>query len=220
MIEMSPARWRATSDYVDEVFGAEDEALARLSQEARAAGLPDIAVSAGAGRLLALLTRLTPARLAVEVGTLGAYSSIWIARALAPGGRLYTIELDAAHADFAQAQLERAGVADRVELCRGAALEVLPALLERLAPASVDLAFIDAVKSEYEATFALLRDRVSPGGLLIADNVLGTGQWWIDQADHPDRAAVDRFNRRLAADPGFEVAAVPLREGLLIARRR
>jgi caffeoyl-CoA O-methyltransferase len=103
---------------------------------------------------------------------------------------------------------------------RGAALEVLPALAEELGPGSLDVAFIDADKREYPAYFELLRPLIKPGGLFLADNVLGSGSWWIDQDGSPYRAGADALNRRVAADPGFEAVAVPAREGVLIARRR
>jgi len=117
--------------------------------EATAAGLPDIAVSADVGRLLMMLTSMTQARLALEVGTLGGYSGIWIARGLAEGGRLITIEREPNHAAFAQRQFERAAVDDRVEIRMGGALEVLPRLADELGPGSVDVVFIDAEKTEY-----------------------------------------------------------------------
>ena len=118
-MEMTPDRWEHTSSYLHEVFGNEDAQLSTLTPRAVAAGLPDIAVSADVGRLLMILTSMTGggsgARLAVEVGTLAGYSGIWIARGLAPNGKLYTVEPEKLHADFAQEQFKIAGVADRVE---------------------------------------------------------------------------------------------------------
>jgi len=219
-MEMTPERWRATSTYLRETFGREDRQLAGLMGEAVEAGLPDIAVSADVGRLLHLLTGMTQGRLAVEVGTLAGYSAIWLARGLRPEGRLITIELDPGHAAFAERQLDLAGVGDRTEVRRGAGLDVLASLRNELAPGSVDVLFLDAVKTEYPAYFRLGRELIAPGGLLIADNVLGAGDWWIDDREHPARQAVDELNRTLAADPDFDAAAVPLREGLLLARRR
>jgi predicted O-methyltransferase YrrM len=219
-MEMTPARWRYTNEYLGEVFGAEDAGLARLRAEAQAAGLPAIAVSAEVGRLLQLLVGLTPARRALELGTLGGYSAAWIARGLAPEGKLTTVELDPRHADFAEGQLARLGLAPQVELRRGAALEVLQQLAKEWGPGTVDFAFVDAVKREYPAYFEALHPLLAPGALLVVDNVLGTGSWWIDAAESPDRAAVDALNRAVAGHPEYGAVALPLREGLLLARRR
>lgn len=218
-MKMNDARWQATGRYIREVFGASDAHLAGLSARAKDAGLPDIAVSPDVGQLLSLLMKATPARCAIELGTLAGYSAIWLARALSDGGRLYTVELDPLHADVAERELTAAGVADRVDVVRGAALDVLDGLGDRLGPASVDFAFIDAVKTEYPGYLEKLRPLIKVGGMLVADNVLGAGEWWIDDDKHPSRQAVDTFNRALASDPDFDAALVPLREGLLIARR-
>lgn len=218
-VPMTPERWAWTTGYVQEVFGRQDEHLAGLMAEAVAAGMPDIAVSADVGRLLMVMTSMTRGRRALEVGTLAGYSAIWIARALAPGGRLITIEVEPAHARFARDQLARAGVADRVEVREGPALDLLPRLAEELGPACLDVVFIDAEKSEYPEYWRLVRPLVAPGGLVMADNVLGSSSWWIDHEDHPARRAADRFNRAIASDPDFEATVVPLRAGVLVARR-
>lgn len=211
---MTPQRWTYIGNYAEEVFGRPDEHLAGLMARAAEAGLPRIAVSADVGRLLQILVALTEGHLAVELGTLGGYSGIWIARGLADDGRLVTIEFDDRHADFAEGEFEEAGVADKVELVRGAALDVLPGLATRFGPASVDFAFVDAVKSEYVDYFRMLKPMLKPGSLLVADNVYGTGAGWIDEG-----LGTDEFNRMVASDPDFDAVATPMREGLLIARK-
>lgn len=211
---MTPERWTFLGDYAREVFGEEDPQLATLMDRAVDAGLPRIAVSPDVGRLLKILTSLTRGRLALEIGTLGGYSAIWIARGLARDGRLITIEMDDAHADFARAEFERAGLADNVEVVRGAALEVLPEIGDRLGPSSVDFVFIDAAKSEYMSYFEGVRPMIAPGGVLVADNVYATGRGWIDEG-----FGTDEFIRVIAADSDFEATATPMREGVLIARR-
>ncbi len=216
---MTPERWHYTSEYSREVFGRQDEHLAGLMTEAVAAGLPDISVGPDVGRLLMILTAMTPGRLALEVGTLGGYSAIWIARGLAEGGRLITIEREPATAAFARRQFERAGVADRVELREGAALEVLGGLAGEFDPGSVDVVFIDAEKTEYPDYWRAVRPLIAVGGVVAADNVYGTGASWIDQLQEPSRRAADRFNRLVAGDGDFEAVAVPLRQGVLIGRR-
>lgn len=211
---MTPERWSYIGDYANDVFGEYDEQLAGLKSRAAAAGLPSIAVSADVGRLLKILVSMTEGRLALELGTLGGYSGIWIARGLKPGGRLITIEFNDEHADFAESEFMTAGVLERVEIVRGAALDVLPGLFERLGEESVDFVFIDARKSEYVAYFRLIKPMIRPGGLLVADNVYATGAGWIDEGH-----GTDDFNRLVAGDSDFEAVATPMREGVLIARR-
>lgn len=211
---MTPERWAFLSKYGEEVAGAQDNHLAGLSDAAMQAGMPDIAVTPDVGHLLKILVGLTPARTAIELGTLAGYSAIWIARALAAGGKLYTIEFEDSHADFAEAQFVMAGVDDRIRLLRGAALDVLPGLHDELGDGSVDFAFIDAVKTEYLDYFFALKPMMAIGGLIVADNVYSSGGRWIDNG-----AGTDAFNRLVAADPDFESALIPMRQGLLIARR-
>jgi caffeoyl-CoA O-methyltransferase len=127
---------------------------------------------------------------------------------------LITIEIEERHAEFARRQFEAAGVSERVEIRLGAGIEVLEALVSELEPGSVDVLFIDAVKHEYPDYFAIARPLIAPGGLVLADNVYGTGAGWIDEGH-----GTDAFNRLIAADPDFVSVAVPLRQGVLIARR-
>ncbi|MCZ6836494.1 MAG: O-methyltransferase [Planctomycetota bacterium] len=224
-MDMTQARWTFLNDYSNDLFGAQDEHLAGLMDEAIEAGLPDIAVSADVGRLLKILTMMTPApgstqgRLALELGTLGGYSGIWIARGLGEGGKLITVEYEDLHADFAQQQFEKAGVANQVEIVRGAALDVLPGLRERLGDASLAIAFLDAVKLEYPMYWEHVKPMIAPGGLVIADNIYGAG-WNVEDEANEQRIAMDEFCRLVANDSEFETTGVPLRSGLLIGRRK
>ncbi len=218
-MEMTDERWRYTSRYLRETFGAQDEHLEGLMYEAVASGLPDIAVSPDVGRFLRLLTSMTEGRLAVEVGTLGGYSAIWVARGLRRDGRLITIEADPKHASFARTQFARAGLADQIELVEGDGVAQLKRLAGELEPGSVDVLFLDADKAEYPDYFRVARDLIAPGGLLIADNALGSGSWWIDDEANPQRQGAHQLNLEAARDPEFEAVAVPLREGVLVARR-
>ncbi len=220
VMDMTDARWRATNRYARDVFGAEDEVLVDLTEQAAAAGLPSWAVTADVGRLLMILVSLTPGRLALEIGTLGGYSAIWIARGLDPDGRLITIEYEPKHADFAEQRFADAGLAGRIDLRRGAALEVLPEIAAEVGPGAFDFVFVDADKTEYPAYFRALRDLVAPGGLLVVDNVFGTGMSWIDDLSDPGTRRTDEMNRAIAADPAFVATAVAARSGVLIARRR
>ena len=206
--------WSFIASYSREVFGEQDEHLTGLMDEAVAAGLPNIAIGPDAGRLLKLITSMTRGQLAVEVGTLAGYSGIWIARGLQPTGRLITIEYEPKHAEFASAQFERAGVSDQVEIEVGAGIEVLERLSSTMAPQSVDVLFLDAIKREYSDYFRIARPLVAVGGVVLADNVYGGGRGWIS-----DGYGTDDFNRLVASDPDFETIAVPIGGGMLIARR-
>lgn len=211
---MTPETWSYIGHYAEDVFGQYDDHLAGLMSRAVEAGLPPIAVSADVGRLLKILVSLTDGKLALELGTLAGYSGIWIARGLANDGRLITVEYEGHHAEFARREFETAGVADKVEIVKGAALDVLPEIASRVGPGGVDFAFVDAIKSEYVEYFRILKPLIKPGGLLVADNVYGTGEGWIDKG-----FGTDEFNRLVAADPDFEAVATPMREGVLIARK-
>lgn len=218
-MEITPQRWQYLNDYSRAVFGKQDDHLAGLMAEAVREGLPDIAVSADVGRLLMILTALTPGRLAIEVGTLAGYSGIWIARGLSSAGRLITIDKEPAHAAFARRQFQRAGVADRVEVRCGDGIAELTRLAGELPPRSVDVVFLDAEKVEYPEYWRIAKLLIAVGGLILADNVCGGGSWWMDCQGVPARDAADAFNRLVAGDEDFEAVAVPLREGVMIGRR-
>src|SRR5690348_8831742 len=147
-MDMSPERWHATCDYMVSVFGPEAEPVRTLMPRAVTAGLPDIAVSGDVGRLLIVLTSMTGGgrggRRALEGGTLGGCWEGWAARGLAPGGRLITIESEARHADFAGQEFRAAGVGASVEIRRGAALQLLPAVAAAAGPDGLDFVFLDA----------------------------------------------------------------------------
>lgn len=219
--EMTPHRWRHTCDYLDKVFGRQDEHLAGLMPRAIEAGIPDIAVSASVGRMLLALARLVDARLIVEVGTLAGYSGIWLARGLSENGKLLTVEPNELHAGFAEKMFEEAGLAERVEVVRGYGTPVLEKMAGHRA-GKVDLVFLDAIKSEYPDYLPHAKRLLRPGGLLVADNMLGGGDWWIDaqQGENASRDAADTVNRLVAADEDFEAFCVPLREGLMVARKK
>jgi predicted O-methyltransferase YrrM len=170
---MSEAQWNAVEDYICAHLVVEDPALVAAQAASAAAGLPDIAVSATQGKLLKLLAETLGARKILEIGTLGGYSSIWLARGLAPGGRLITLELDPKHAEVARANVGRAGLGDRVEIRVGAALDNLPQLP---AEAPFDLIFIDADKQNNAAYFQWAVRLSRPGSLIVVDNVVRDGK--------------------------------------------
>jgi len=226
--DMTSKRWTATCAYLNDVFGAAaaDTQIGSLMQRAVAAGLPDIAVDAAVGRSLQFLCSMTDggrgADIAIEVGTLAGHSALWIARGLAPAGKLVTIEKDPKHTAFAQREFARAEFTDRIDLRQGAALDVLPELGRELGDNSVDFVFLDAIKVEYKAYLGFLSPMLKAGALLVADNALGGGSWWIDDAagTNDSRDAMDAFNRAIARDERFDSVCVPIRQGLLIARQR
>lgn len=168
---MTQALWEEVDAYIGERLVQGDEALADALRASAAAGLPAIAVSAAHGKLLHLLARAVGARRILEIGTLGGYSAIWLARALPPDGRLVTLEIDSHHAATAHANLERAGVAGQVDIRVGAAIELLP----KMRAGSFDLVFIDADKENNPAYFDHAVRLARPGALIVVDNVVRRG---------------------------------------------
>jgi predicted O-methyltransferase YrrM len=188
----------AVDEFVGGTVVEEDEALRAAVTAAEEAGLPSIQVSPPQGKLLQLLARLLGARRILEFGTLGGYSTILMARALPPDGRLISLEAREEYAEVARKSLERAGVADRVEVRVGPALEALPRLEEEGA-GPFDLVFIDADKVNTPNYFSWSLEHTRPGGLIVADNVVRGGTL----ATGEDEAAVAqrRLHEDLAGDP-------------------
>ena len=195
---MTPDTWAAFDRLTTDLFGLSDSVLEAALADSAEAGLPPINVSAAHGKLLLMLARMQRARTILEIGTLGAYSTIWLARGLAPGGHLVTLEANATHAAVARRNLARAGLSSMVDVRLGAALDILPELVvEGHAP--FDLIFIDADKASYPdyLTWAL---RLSHrGSVIVADNVVRRAM--SDDAADPAVAGIRRFNEQLAAEP-------------------
>jgi predicted O-methyltransferase YrrM len=192
--KVTDARWEEIDRWL-ESRQAPDPALAdALAANARA-GLPAIDVAPNQGRMLGLLARMTGARAILEVGTLGGYSTIWLARALAPGGRLVTLEVDPCHAAVATANLERAGMADRVTVIVGSAAETLPTL-----EGPFDFVFLDADKQGTTEYFAHAIRLTRPGGAIVVDNVVRAGDVLAPASDDPKALGMRRFHEALAAE--------------------
>ena len=171
---MTQEQWTSVDDYIIDLFLPDDAALAATLAASDAAGLPQIAVSPAQGKLLMLLARSMGARNILEIGTLGGYSTIWLARALPPDGRLITLEYSPMHAEVARGNIARAGLADRVEVRVGRAADSLPQLAaEGRGP--FDLIFIDADKPGYVEYLHWSLRLSRPGTLIIADNVVRGG---------------------------------------------
>lgn len=175
--------WDAVDRYFDEVLGLEDEVLRDTLRESEAAGLPPISVSPAQGKLLELFAQLQGARHILEIGTLGAYSTIWMARALPADGRLITLEFSQKHAEVATRNIARAGLDKVVEVRVGPALDLLPLLADENPP-PFDLVFIDAdkVNNPHYLEWALSLTRA--GSLIIVDNVVRDGK--VVDPDNPD----------------------------------
>ncbi len=195
--------------YVEELFVAPDPALTEGRADAAAAGLPEIAVSPNEGKLLHLLARLVRPERILEIGTLGGYSTVWLARALCPGGRLVTLELDAHHAEVARRNLARAGVSGAVEVREGQAAASLRAMIAAGEP-PFDVVFVDADKESYPEYLDLAVQLARPGTLLLADNVLRNGR--VLDPHHADAhvQGIRTFNARLAAHPRLDSIILPI----------
>jgi predicted O-methyltransferase YrrM len=203
------------SDYIVTLFAPEDELLGALREEADRTGLPTTAISPDAGRFLQVLLRSIGARRVLEVGTLGGYSAIWMARALAADGRLVTIEREDRHAAFAQRYLERAGLSAVVSIRRGRALDVLPSLDGE----EFDFVFLDADRAPLVTYFDWAVRLTRAGGLVVVHNVLLGGRVADREgaSDDDDLRAVRAFNVRLATDPRVTSILVPAYDGFAMA---
>jgi predicted O-methyltransferase YrrM len=204
---MAQEQWTAVDRYITDLLVPPDPALGAALQASAAAGLPPINVSPNQGKLLWLLARVQGARTILEVGTLGGYSTIWLARALPADGRLITLEADPNHAEVARANIARAGLADVVELRLGQALDSLPRLADE-GRRPFDLIFIDADKPSYPDYLAWALKLSRRGSLIIADNVVRKGAVVDAASDDPAVQGVRRFNELLAAEPRLSATAI------------
>ena len=192
--------WTAVDDYIDSQLVPSDLALDFARQTSEAAGLPQIAVTPSQGKLLHLLARSVGAVNILEIGTLGAYSTIWLARALPDGGRLVTLEADPTHAEVARSNIANAELADRVELREGAALETLPELAAE-GLAAFDFIFIDADKENNANYFEWALKLSRPGSMIFIDNVIREGAVADEASDDPMVLGVRRLNEALTKEP-------------------
>jgi predicted O-methyltransferase YrrM len=204
---MTQPIWTAVDRYLDDLLVGPDAALEAALQASTEAGLPAINVAPTQGKLLHLLARIRGARAILEIGTLGGYSTIWMARALPPDGRLVTLEIDPQHAEVARANIARAGLAQRVEVRLGRALDVLPMLAAEGA-GPFDLIFIDADKANIPAYFKWALQLSRPGSLIVVDNVVREGA--VIESDSPDPSVqgVRRLNELMAAEPRVSATTI------------
>lgn len=191
--------WDKVDRYFEDLLVPNDDALDAALKENKAAGLPPIDVTQLQGKFLEFLVRISGARRVLEIGALGGYSTIWLARALPEGGRVVTLELEPHHAEVARRNLDRAGALDRVEVIVGSALDTLPKLVSRVEP--FDLIFIDADKESYPEYLGWALKLSRPGTVIVADNVVREGLVADADCDDPRVQGVRRFAEMMSAEP-------------------
>ncbi|KOY54567.1 O-methyltransferase [Streptomyces sp. XY332] len=197
--------WTVVDDYFDGLLVEEDEALAAANVDSDAAGLPAHQVAPNQGKLLNLLARIHGARTILEIGTLGGYSTIWLARALPAGGRLVTLEVDEHCADVAAANIARAGLDEVVEIRRGRAVDLLPGLKDQ---APFDLVFIDADKPSNPDYLKWALELTRPGSIIVGDNVVRDGAVVDPDSTDPRVQGIRRFTELIAEHPRLTATAL------------
>jgi predicted O-methyltransferase YrrM len=200
---MARGIWQNVEAYFEEKITRPDPSYAALQEASLAAGLPDIAVSAAEGKQLHLMAKMSGARRILEIGTLGGYSTLWLARALPPGGKLVTLEYSPRHAEVARANLAKAGVGDRVEIKVRAALDLLPTL-----EGPFDFFFIDANKDGYPEYFRWAVKLSRPGSVIVADNCVRDGKVAGAASDDPAVIGVRRMADAAAAEPRVSATVI------------
>ena len=204
---MNDPRWTDVDRYVEATLLGRDDALDAALADAAAAGLPAISVTPAQGKLLFVLAKSMGATRILELGTLAGYSTISLARALGPGGRVITLEIDPHHAEVARRNFARAGVSDRIELRVGSAHDTLADLAaNRVAP--FDLIFIDADKVSYAAYFAAVLPLSRPGTLILADNVIRKGAVADPASTDANVMGARRFHEAVAREPRVTATAI------------
>jgi predicted O-methyltransferase YrrM len=196
---MSEELWSAVDDYIDGLLIGPDPVLEEALRASAEAGLPSIAVTAAQGKMLHLLARVQGAKRILELGTLGGYSSIWLARALPPEGELVTLELSERYAEVASANIERAGLSKLVEVRVGPAIDSLDALIaERGEP--FDLVFVDADKQSTPEYFMRALKLVRAGSVIVVDNVVRGGALGDPETEDPGAQGMRRFHELLEGE--------------------
>jgi predicted O-methyltransferase YrrM len=200
---MSEKLWADVDAYLEDVLLGDDSVLDATRKASRAAGLPDIAVSPTQGKLLYLMARMIGAKRILEVGTLGGYSAIWLARALPADGELITLEYDPKHADVARSNIKNAGFADRVDVITGAAIDTLPTL-----GGMFDFSFIDADKKSNPDYFQWALKLSRQGSVIVVDNVIREGRVIETDSNDANIEGIRRLNTMIAAEPRVSATAL------------
>ncbi|MDX1674518.1 MAG: O-methyltransferase [Longimicrobiales bacterium] len=212
---MSGDRGERLSEYVSELFAEEGEVLEELRGEIGRRGLPEIHISAEVGRLLQVLLTAVGAERVLEVGTLGGYSALWMARALPSDGRLVTLEIDPDRAALAREFIDRAGQAEVVEVRVGDARALMAEMVE-VDVEPYDAVFIDADKESYVEYLDRSLELVRPGGLILADNAFRDGRVLDDDPDEATLGVLD-YNQRVAEHDRLVSTILPVRDGVTVS---
>lgn len=205
--------------YLLDVSLRETDVLRRLREETATLAMANMQIAPEQGQFMHLLTRLTGARRAVEVGVFTGYSTLCVASALAGDGRLTACDVSEEWTDIARRYWREAGVDERIELCLAPAADTLDALLREEA-GHFDLAFIDADKTHYDVYYEKCLALLRPGGLLLIDNVLWNGAVLKTDTADADTQAIQALNRKIHADGRVDVSLLPLADGLTLARKK
>lgn len=211
MSEPTPDVWRRVDTYLTDTLVGHDPNLEQAVADQNAAGLPPIEVAPVNGKLLHLLARMTGAKRVLEIGTLGAYSTIWLARGIPDDGRVVTIEAEPRIADIARANLERAGVGQKVEVRLGRGADVLPTLADAILDGSTapfDLVFIDADKESNTVYLDWAARLGRPGTVVVVDNTVRGGEVANPATESAQIIGVQRGLEMLGRDPRFEATAI------------
>ncbi len=204
---MTQKTWTAVDNYVSEMLVPADKVLDEALEASADSGLPEIAVAPNQGKFLMLLARSINARNILEMGTLGGYSTIWLARSLPKGGRVVTLESVPRHAEVARSNFKRAGLSDVIDLRLGKALDVLPKLAAER-PEPFDFIFIDADKEHIPDYFTWSLKLARPGSMIIVDNVIRDGKVIDARSNDPSVKGVRRFNEMLKGEKRVSATSI------------
>jgi caffeoyl-CoA O-methyltransferase len=198
--------------YIVNTFAEEDDVLKSAVADTEKNGMPLIQVSPENGKFLQLLMKMIGAKRVLELGTLGGYSTIWMARGLPEDGKLITLEFEKKHAEVALNSFKRAGLENRIEIIIGPALDSL----DKLKDLKFDFSFIDADKINYPAYFEKVLGLMNKGGIITADNTLRKGDVVNTDIDDKGTKAIQVFNKKVASDPRVDSLLVPISDGVTV----
>lgn len=218
---MNQQLFESVDHYISQLFRDEDECLKETAQSIIDSGIPQISISPNQGKFLQILAMLCNAKRILEIGTLGGYSTIWMARALPEHGKLITLEIDKKHAEVARQNFNNCGLASKIDIRLGKAINILPQLQEE-GVGPFDMIFIDADKPPYTEYFQWALKLSRPGTLIIADNVIREGKVLLEESPDEMAAGVKRFNDFLSQCPGvtatiFQTVGTKEHDGMAIA---